>query len=130
MKEHLKTVLDRLGVPHEDLGTHSAEPVDYPAFAKAAAGRISRGEAERAVLVCGSGLGMSISANRFRGVRASVVWNEETARLGRAHNDANVLALGGRVLEPAVAERILEVWLETPFEGGRHATRILAIDDS
>ena len=91
LKERLKKALDRLGVAYEDLGTHSDESVDYPEFAKAVAGRISRGEAERGVLVCGTGLGVSISANRFAGVRAPAVWSEETARLSRAHNDSNVL---------------------------------------
>ena len=130
LKERLKTVLDRLGQAYEDVGAHSGERADYPAFARAVGGRISSGEAERAVLVCGSGQGMAITANRFPGVRAGLAWDVETARLSRAHNDTNVLALGGRVVDHALAERILEVWLETPFDGGRHAERVAAIDGS
>jgi ribose 5-phosphate isomerase B len=92
------------------------------------AGAVSRGEADRGVLVCGSGQGMAMAANRHRGVRAAVPWNEETARLSREHNDANVLALGGRTLPPGAPEKILQVWLDTPFAGGRHERRVRKID--
>ena len=128
LKERLKKTLDRLGVAYEDLGTHSTDAVDYPDYARKVAEVISREQAERAVLVCGSGQGMAMTANRFRGVRAALACDEETARLSRAHNDSNVLALGGRTLDHERAERILETWLVVPFEGGRHATRVLKID--
>ena len=89
---------------------------------------ISRGEAERGILVCGSGLGMVMTANRHHGVRAALAYDEEMARLSRAHNDSNVLALGSRTLDHALAERMVMIWLETPFEGGRHAERLGKID--
>ena len=129
LKERLKKVLDRLGVPYEDKGPSSAEPVDYPDFARRVAEAVSRGEAERGLLVCGSGQGMAMTANRYRGVRASLPFDEETARLSREHNDANVLALGGRTIDHGKAERILEVWLATPFAAGRHERRVRKIDD-
>ena len=129
LKERLKETLDRLGIAYTDAGTHSAEPVDYPDFGKRVAEAVSRGDAERGLLVCGTGQGMAMTANRYRGVRAVVPPDEQTARLSREHNDANVLALGGRTLEPALAERILEVWLETPFAGGRHERRVRKIDE-
>ena len=128
LKERLKKTLDRLGVPYEDLGTHSTDPVDYPDYARKVAEVVSREEVERGVLVCGSGQGMAMTANRYRGVRAALAYDEESARLSRAHNDSNVLALGGRMLDHERAERILETWLVAPFEGGRHATRVLKID--
>jgi ribose 5-phosphate isomerase B len=128
LKEKLKARLASRGVAFEDLGTQSSESVDYPDYARKVAGAIARGEAERGVLVCGSGQGMAMTANRFRGVRAALPFDEETARLSREHNDANVLALGGRVLPADTALRILEVWLETPFAGGRHAGRVKKID--
>jgi len=130
LKERLRAFLEARGVPVEDLGTKTEASVDYPDFAKKVAGAISRGEAERGILVCGSGLGMSMAANRFHGVRAALPYSEETARLSRAHNDSNVLALGSRTLDHALAERMLVIWLETPFEGGRHAMRVGKIDDT
>ena len=128
LKQRLKRVLDRLGVAYRDVGPASADAVDYPDFAHAVAGAVSRGEAERGVLVCGSGQGMAMAANRHRGVRAALPWNEETARLSREHNDANVLALGARTLPEGEAEKILDVWLKTPFAGGRHLRRVSKID--
>jgi ribose 5-phosphate isomerase B len=128
LKERLKRVLDRLGVRYRDAGPPSAEAVDYPDFAHVVAGAVSRGEAERGVLVCGSGQGMAMTANRHRGVRAALAWNEETARLSREHNDANVLALGARTLPEGEAEKILEVWLHTAFAAGRHLPRVRKID--
>jgi ribose 5-phosphate isomerase B len=130
LKEKLKETLDRLGIAYTDTGTHSAEAVDYPDFGKKVAEAVSRGGADRGILVCGTGQGMAMTANRYRGVRAAVPCDEETARLSREHNDANVLALGGRTLDPALAARILEVWLETPFAGGRHERRVRKIDET
>jgi ribose 5-phosphate isomerase B len=128
LKEKLKARLDRLGVVYSDLGTHSTEPVDYPDFARRVAEAVSRGQADRGLLICGSGQGMAMTANRYRGVRAALPFDEETARLSRQHNDANVLALGGRVLDHDLAGRILEVWLTTPFAGGRHQARVNKIE--
>jgi ribose 5-phosphate isomerase B len=128
LKEHLKRELDRLGIPYRDTGPTSAEAVDYPDYAHEVAGAVSRGEAEKGLLVCGSGQGMAMAANRHKGVRAAVPWDEETARLSREHNDSNVLALGSRTLPAGEAERILAVWLKTPFAGGRHQGRVRKID--
>jgi ribose 5-phosphate isomerase B len=129
LKEKLKAALARLGVAFEDLGPASAESVDYPDYARRVAAAVSRGEAQRGLLICGTGQGMAMTANRYRGVRAALPWDEATARLSREHNDANVLALGGRVLDADRAERILKVWLDTPFAGGRHERRVKKIDE-
>lgn len=116
------------GIEVVDCGTHDHMACDYPDFAAKVAGMVSRGEAQRGVLVCGTGQGMGMTANRFRGVRAAVVYDEFSARMTRSHNDANVICLGGRVLDPAQARRLLGLWLETPFEGDRHSRRVLKID--
>jgi ribose 5-phosphate isomerase B len=130
LKEKLKRALDAMGVAYRDLGPSTADPVDYPDNAHRLAEEISRGRAERGLLVCGSGQGMAMAANRHRGVRAALAADEETARLSREHNDANVLALGGRLVDHGRAERILKVWLDTPFAGGRHTGRVAKIDGS
>ena len=128
LKENVKKTLERLGVPFEDVGTHSADSVDYPEFAHRVAEAVEQGRYKRGVVVCGTGIGVSMAANRHPGVRAAVAYDEETARLSREHNDANVLALGGRTIQPALADRIVEVWLKTPFAGGRHARRVASIE--
>ena len=130
LKEELKGDLERRGVAYRDLGTGSPDSVDYPDYAHQLAGAIERGEAERGLLVCGSGQGMAMTANRHPGVRAALAWSEESARLSRQHNDANVLALAGRLLSSEDAKRILGVWLDTPFEGGRHERRVGKIERS
>jgi ribose 5-phosphate isomerase B len=128
LKEKVKKALDRLGVPHEDVGSQSTESVDYPDYAHRVAEAVGTGRHTRGIVVCGTGIGVSMAANRHAGVRAAVAYDLETARLSREHNDANVLALGGRSLDHALAERILEVWLKTPFAGGRHARRVEKIE--
>lgn len=128
-KEALKAALRRLGHAVVDVGTDSDASTDYPDYARKVAELVSRGEADRGVLICGTGIGMSIAANRVRGIRAAVVTGEETARLSRAHNDANVFCAGARVTDPETLERALRLWLETPFEGGRHARRVAKIDE-
>jgi ribose 5-phosphate isomerase B len=114
----------------QDLGTTSGESVDYPDFAAKVARAVGKGEVERGVLVCGTGIGMSIVANKFRGVRAALCTSELEARMARAHNDANVLCLGQRVIGPGQARAILDIFLATPFEGGRHAQRVKKIQEA
>ena len=112
----------------EDFGTNSVEPVDYPRFIRPVAEAVSGDVADRGIVVGGSGNGEAIVANRVRGVRCALCWNEESARLGRAHNDANVLALGERLLSQDQALAIVDVWMATAFEGGRHQRRVEQID--
>ena len=121
--------LTGLGHAVQDFGTDSVEPVDYPLFIRPVAEAVSRGVADRGIVLGGSGNGEAIVANRVRGVRCTLCWNEESARLGRAHNDANVLALGERFLTQDQALAIVDVWMATAFEGGRHLRRIEQIDD-
>ncbi len=123
LKEALEHRLADLGFEVDDLGVDSAESTDYPDYAHPLARRVSDGEAERGVLLCGTGLGMSYAANRHPGVRAAVAWTPEIAKLARQHNDANVLVLPARFLSDEQGAAILKAWLETPFEGGRHARR-------
>jgi RpiB/LacA/LacB family sugar-phosphate isomerase len=130
LKERVKLDLERLGHRVIDVGTGSAEvSVDYPDFAIAVGERVARGEAERGVVLCATGIGVSIAANKVAGVRASVVTSDETARLTRQDNDSNVLALGGRTTaNPEDALRWLRIWLDTPFAGGRHERRVKKIE--
>jgi ribose 5-phosphate isomerase B len=123
-KETVKKTLDEMGLEYEDLGTVSTESVDYPDYAERVAKGVAGGEAERGILVCGSGIGMQIAANKIPGVRAALAWNEETAELARRHNDANVVAVGARTTSQATIDRIIRVFLTTNFEGGRHQLRI------
>ncbi|MDJ0942857.1 MAG: ribose 5-phosphate isomerase B [Kiloniellales bacterium] len=124
LKTALKDELERQGYEVLDLGTHGTESVDYPDFGHAMGQALEAGRAGRGVLVCGSGIGISIAANRHGGVRAALCHDETSARLARAHNDANVLALGARLIGPEVAKNCLQVFLETEFEGGRHVGRV------
>jgi len=128
LKERLKTELAALGFEPDDVGTDSPASVDYPDYAKRVAQRVSRGEAERGILMCGTGLGMSYAANRFPGVRAAVAWTPEIAELSRRHNDANVLILPARFVSEDEGVEIMKRWLEAPFDGGRHETRIAKIE--
>jgi len=123
-KEALKPLLRDLGVEFQDLGPSSESSVDYPDYAAKVAKAVSSGQAEQGVLVCGSGTGMAISANKIPGVRAAVAWSEDTARLARQHNDANVLALGARTTPSGEIPNIVKAWFTTNFEGGRHALRV------
>ncbi len=124
LKEHLRTFLTTEGHDVIDVGTDSTDPVDYPAFCAAAASAVAGGEADLAIVLGGSGQGEQIAANKVRGVRAALCHDLYLARLSREHNDANVLAMGARVIAPAYAEEVVRVWLATPFGGGRHAARI------
>jgi ribose 5-phosphate isomerase B len=123
-KERLKTVLTELGVEFNDLGTGSEESVDYPDYARKVAEQVADGRVEQGLLVCGSGTGMAITANKVPGVRAAVAWSEEIARLARQHNNANVLAIGARTTPPDDIPNIVRTWFSTAFEGGRHAARV------
>lgn len=124
LKEKIKQWLLRQGVEVDDRGTDSGASVDYPDFAKLAACEVAEKKADWGILVCGSGIGMAITANKVAGIRCANVTTEEQAALSRAHNDANVLALGARLTDAETACRIVERWLHTPFEGGRHARRV------
>ena len=128
-KERLKPLLTDLGVEFDDLGTASEESVDYPDYAKKVAEQIAEGRVEQGVLVCGSGTGMAITANKVPGVRAAVAWSEEIARLARQHNNANVLAIGARTTPPDDIPKIVRAWFSTDFEGGRHAARVEKISE-
>ena len=127
LKEKLRRKLVEEGHEIADYGTNSAESCDYPDFAQAVANDVAQGESDRGILVCSTGVGMSIAANKIDGVRAAHTSNEEETRLTRAHNDANVLALGAKFLDEAAAERLVDVFLHTEFEGGRHARRLAKI---
>lgn len=124
MKEKLKAYLTRRAIAVEDAGTYGTESVDYPDYGRKVAQLVSEGRFPRGILLCGTGLGMSMVANRFPGVRAALCHDLFAAIMSRKHNDANVLVLGGRVTGETLAEEIVRVWLETPFEGGRHQHRL------
>jgi len=124
LKEDLKTWLIGRGYDVVDLGTQSAESVDYPDFAVGVGSAVTAGKADRGILVCGTGIGMAMAANKLPGVRAATCSDAFTARMSREHNDANVLALGARITSREAAIEILELWLDTDFAGGRHARRV------
>jgi len=127
LKRHLVAELARLGHEVHDLGTHSTDSVDYPPICAAVGRAVARGEADRGIVLGGSGQGEQIAANKVHGVRAALCNDLFTARLSREHNDANVLSMGGRIVAPGLATEILELWLTTAFEGGRHERRIAQI---
>ena len=130
LKEHFKQTLARLGHSVDDHGTDSEAPVDYPPICMAVGRAVVEGRAERGIVVGGSGQGEQIAANKVAGVRAALCNDLYTARLSREHNDANVLAIGGRIVAFGLADEILALWLGTPFEGGRHQRRIDQISDA
>lgn len=124
LKEKLEEHLRELGHEVSDVGTHNNDSVDYPDLAAAVGTAVARGEAERGVLVCGSGIGVAIAANKIDGVRAANVYDPEMAKMSRLHNDANVVTMGGRYLPDEVAQQIVDTFMETSFEGGRHQRRV------
>mgnify|MGYP001156524674 CR=1 FL=1 len=130
LKETVKPFLAEMGLAVTDAGTDSDQPADYPDFACRVGEAVSTGAFPRGILICGSGVGMAIVANRFPGVRAAVCLDEETARSSRMHNDSNVLVLAGRKTDAETARAIIRVWLATPFEGGRHQKRLDKITDT
>jgi len=128
LKESIKQFLRKRGLPVVDVGTHGEASVDYPDFGAKVAAMVSSGKAARGILICGTGIGMSMVANRFPRVRAALCSETYSAAMSRRHNDANVLALGARVIGEGLALDIVSVWLDTPFEGGRHQKRIDKIE--
>ncbi len=128
LKEFIKEVLKEKGIDFVDVGTHSQESVDYPDFAKKVCDEVSSGRARFGILICGTGIGMSISANKCKGIRAALCLYPDMARLSRAHNDANVLVMAGRLMGKELAKWTLEAFLETDFEGGRHERRLKKIE--
>lgn len=128
LKEELKRYLASEGHLVEDFGCYSTESCDYPEFAQKLSEAVLAGLCERGILMCGTGLGMSYAANRYPGIRAALCMNTYMAEMSRAHNDANVLVLGARLIDADTASDILSVWLKTPFEGGRHLRRIQKIE--
>jgi ribose 5-phosphate isomerase B len=128
-KELIREHLSRKGHEIKDMGTFSDDPVDYPQWIRPVAQAVARGEYERGIVLGGSGNGEAIVANKVRGVRCTLCWNQDSARLAREHNDANVLSLGQRLLSPETALEIVDIWVNTPFEGGRHERRIRQIEE-
>ena len=127
-KEEIKRFLAGQGHEVRDFGTDSEESVDYPVYIRPVAEAVAGGELERGIVLGGSGNGEAMAANRVRGVRCALCWNAESARLGRQHNDANMISLGQRMMVLETALDIVRIWLETPFEGGRHVRRIQLLD--
>jgi len=128
-KEKIKELLGRMGHEVRDFGTYSEDPVDYPLYIIPAAEAVSRGECEKGIVLGGSGNGEAIAANKVKGIRCTLCWNRETALLAREHNDSNVLSLGARMIPIEEALDIVRIWMETPFQGGRHLRRIKQIED-
>jgi ribose 5-phosphate isomerase B len=128
LKEELKAFLKSIGFEPVDMGTFNEDSVDYPDFGVLVAGKVSQGELEKGILVCGTGIGMSIVANKFRGVRAALANDLYSARFSREHSDANILVIGGRIVGRELAKEIVKVWLNTPFIGGRHKIRLEKIE--
>jgi len=128
-KEKIKKTLDDLGVEYDDFGTVSTDSVDYPDYAKKVGEAVARGDYDQGLLVCGSGTGMAIAANKVPGVRAAVAWNEEIAQLAREHNDANVLSLAARFTPEGEADKIVRAWFGAHFDGGRHQRRVDKIQE-
>lgn len=124
LKEAVREVIQRFDREVLDLGTHSLESVDYPDFGESVGRAVASGRAEKGIVICGTGIGISIAANKVPGVRAALCHDTFSAKMSRAHNDANVLALGARVVGSGLAQEIVQTWLEAKFEGGRHADRV------
>jgi ribose 5-phosphate isomerase B len=129
LKEHIRAYFEEKGLSYEDFGCHSTESVDYPLFAQAAAKAVARGDCDRGIVVCTTGIGISISANKVKGIRCALCTDPLSAEMTRRHNDANMLALGAGITGLNLAQRIVEVFLDTEFEGGRHARRVKQIMD-
>jgi ribose 5-phosphate isomerase B len=129
IREEIKSLMDEIGIQYDDFGCECDTSVDYPDFALPVAQKVANGEYDRGILICGTGIGMSIAANKVNGIRCALVHDVFSAKATRQHNDSNMLAMGERVIGPGLAREIALVWLETEFEGGRHANRIGKISD-
>ncbi|EZH66230.1 ribose 5-phosphate isomerase [Bacillaceae bacterium JMAK1] len=124
LKKEILPLLDEKGIEYEDVGAHETDSVDYPDFAKPVSEAVANGDYDRGILICGTGIGMSIAANKVKGIRCALVHDLFSAEMTRLHNDSNVLAMGERVVGPGIATSIVEKWLDTPYEGGRHQRRV------
>jgi ribose 5-phosphate isomerase B len=129
IREEIKQLMDEIGIQYDDFGCECDTSVDYPDYALPVAQKVANGEYDRGILICGTGIGMSIAANKVNGIRCALVHDVFSAKATRQHNDSNMLAMGERVIGPGLAREIAMVWLETEFEGGRHANRIGKISD-
>ena len=124
LKERVKAYLDKEGIPYQDSGCHSTESCDYPIYGKAAAEAVASGACDKGIVICTTGIGISIAANKVKGIRCALCSEPLSAEMPRRHNDANMLAMGAGMVGPNLAERIVEIFLRTEFEGGRHARRV------
>ncbi|SDI04368.1 ribose 5-phosphate isomerase B [Alteribacillus persepolensis] len=124
LKVEIVKVLEEMNIEFEDVGCHCTDSVDYPDYALPVAEKVAAGEVDKGILICGTGIGMSISANKIKGIRCALVHDVFTAKATRAHNDSNILAMGERIIGPGLAAEIVKAWLETDFEGGRHEKRV------
>lgn len=129
LKQEVMRHLDELGLAYKDFGTYSEESCDYPIYGEAVARAVAGGECERGILICGTGIGISISANKVKGIRAAVCSDHFSAKYTRLHNDANILCMGGRVVGPGVGLELADLFVDTEYEGGRHAKRVQMISD-
>jgi len=129
MKDEIKKELEELGIEFEDFGAYSEERVDYPDYALKVSEQVASGQVDRGILICGTGIGMSIMANKVKGIRCALAHDTFSAKFTRLHNNSNVLALGQRVIGNGLAREIVKVWLETEYEGGRHECRVVKIAD-
>ncbi|WP_153126969.1 ribose 5-phosphate isomerase B [Peribacillus tepidiphilus] len=124
IREEIKKLMDEMGIQYEDFGCECESSVDYPDYALPVAEKVANGEFDRGILICGTGIGMSIAANKVKGIRCALVHDVFSAKATREHNDTNILAMGERVIGPGLAREIAKTWLTTDFEGGRHANRV------
>ena len=129
LRKEILGLLDELQISYEDFGPKSSDSVDYPDYAKPVAEAVANGKADRGILICGTGIGMSIAANKIKGIRCALVHDVFSAKATRCHNDSNVLAMGERVIGPGLAREIVKTWLNTDFEGGRHTRRVEKISE-
>ncbi|EIM07369.1 ribose 5-phosphate isomerase [Planococcus antarcticus DSM 14505] len=129
LRKEIVNLMNEIGIEYQDFGPHTDDSVDYPDYAKPVADRVASGEFDRGILICGTGIGMSISANKVKGIRCALVHDVFSAKATREHNDSNILTMGERVIGPGLAREIAQTWLTEEFEGGRHEKRIQKITD-
>ncbi|XMB67569.1 ribose 5-phosphate isomerase B [Mycoplasmatota bacterium zrk1] len=129
LKKKIITYLEENNITFEDVGSYSEESVDYPEYARKVAKKVTSGKFDRGILLCGTGIGISIAANKVKGARCALVHDVESASLTRQHNDSNILAMGGRIVDHNLALEIVKIWLSTDFEGGRHLRRVNSIEE-